>query len=152
VDAFESKNNPEDFNHYINRAFHSDQLLSEVNNPDSLFYFVHSHDALVGYFMVNRAQAQTDIKEEEGLELERIYVLKAFQGMKIGEWMLNRVIEIATQMKKKYVWLGVWEHNAGAIRFYLKKDFRQFGSHPYYIGKDKQTDWLLRLDLGNLEG
>jgi hypothetical protein len=39
-------------------------LLSEVNNPDSLFYFVHSHDALVGYFKVNRAHLPATCRQQ----------------------------------------------------------------------------------------
>jgi ribosomal protein S18 acetylase RimI-like enzyme len=152
ADAFEAQNDPQDFEHYLSTAFHPGQLLSEINNPHSIFHFAYSGEALVGYFKVNMAQAQTELKDEEGMELERIYVMQALQGMKIGEWMVDQVTELARQMQKKYVWLGVWEHNAGAIRFYLKLGFIQFGTHPYYIGKDRQTDWLLRLDLGNLNG
>lgn len=151
VDAFEAQNNPEDFNNYIEKAFHPDSIRKEIENPDCWFFLVYEQQALVGYFKVNTAQAQTDIKENNSLELERIYVSKEFQGRKIGWWMLVQIRELAISMGKEYLWLGVWEKNRGAIALYEKYGFKKFGTHPYYIGKDKQTDWLMRIDLVTLE-
>jgi len=147
VDAFETDNNPEDFRNYIDSAFKKDTLLAELENHDTTFYFVHQDKDLVGYLKLNEKDAQSDIKSEEGIELERIYVLQDFQGRRIGEWMLNEVKKIASSKKKGFLWLGVWENNQKAIRFYEKYGFSKFGTHPYYVGKDKQTDWLMRFDL-----
>ena len=45
------------------------------------------------------------------------------------------------------MWLGVWEDNPKAIKFHQKLGFNKLGNHPYFIGKDEQTDWLMRLDI-----
>jgi ribosomal protein S18 acetylase RimI-like enzyme len=150
TDAFQTQNNPDDFRDYLESAFHPDKLRKELEDADSLFFLAYSQNDLVGYFKVNTGQAQTDIRDSRSLELERIYVLKAFQGRKIGWWMLERICELGMAMGKDYLWLGVWEKNQGAIALYEKFGYRKFGSHPYFIGKDKQTDWLMRLDLVTL--
>lgn len=147
VDAFEKDNNPDDFQDYIKKAFAPDKVASELNNKESLFYFVYEDNLLVGYFKLNVGSAQTDVHDPDTIEIERIYVLAALQGKKIGERMLGEIINLAQEMGKSYVWLGVWERNTKAIRFYQRHHFKKFGEHPYYIGNDKQTDWLLRLDL-----
>ena len=90
------------------------------------------------------------MKLEESMELERIYVLKEFQGLGHGERILNKVKRLAVEAGKSFLWLGVWEKNTRAIKFYEKHGFVKFGTHPYYIGSDKQTDWLMRFDLINL--
>ncbi len=149
VDAFESDNNPIDFKAYIDAAFDRENIKKQLNNPNSYFYFVFRESQLVGYFKLNVAEAQTDIKVLESIELERIYVLKDFQGNQIGKQMLQKTIEIAVKADKRFMWLGVWENNTNAIRFYQKYNFIKFDTHPYYIGSDKQTDWLMRLDLTN---
>lgn len=150
IDAFEALNNPDDFETYLEKAFHPDTLGRELANPHTAFYFVYDHHTLVGYCKVNEGDAQSDIREEEGLELERIYVVKAFQGKQIGYWILEQVRELAKSRRKAYLWLGVWEENRPAIAFYERHGFVKFGAHPYYIGKDKQTDWLMKLDLATL--
>lgn len=151
IDAFHSHNDPEDFEHYLTTAFHPSQLDSELRSSDTAFYFVSADDILAGYFKVNVGAAQSDIKDKNGLELERIYVIGQFQGRKIGQRMLEKVKELAQSLDKDYIWLGVWEENTRAIRFYEGLGFIKFGTHPYYIGKDKQTDWLMKLELDKLD-
>ncbi|MFH6602995.1 GNAT family N-acetyltransferase [Maribacter algicola] len=147
VEAFEKDNKPEDFNNYVNRAFDRENLKKQLSNKDSYFYFVYLDWSQVGYFKLNLKQAQTDLKRPESIELERIYVLKEFQNRKIGRWILQEAIKIAQEMQKEFLWLGVWEKNERAISFYEKNGFSKFGMHPYYIGSDKQMDWLMRFDL-----
>lgn len=149
-DAFASQNNPEDFEYYLRTALTKERIASELDHPDTSFYFVIKNTETVGFFKINAAKAQTDIFDETSCELERIYVLSDHQGDGIGEWMLGQVIHMAQEAKKDYIWLGVWEENIRAIRFYEKKGFIKFGKHPYYIGKDKQMDWLMKLDLTTL--
>ncbi len=147
VDAFEAHNNPRDFTHYLNSVLTREHLERELKNPNSYFYFVKSNDSLVGYFKLNKGDAQTELKGDDSLELERIYVGEKYQGMHIGKWILEQVKIIALNRNRSFLWLGVWEHNTAAIRFYERHGFRKFGRHPYYIGNDKQMDWLMRLDL-----
>ena len=147
VDAFEKDNDPEDFKTYINIAFAKENIFTQLKNLGSAFYFVFKGEYLVGYFKLNENDAQTDIKSKESIELERIYVLQEFQGKHIGQLMLQKAIEIASEKGKEYMWLGVWEKNTNAIRFYQKHNFTKFDTHPYFIGKDKQTDWLMGYEL-----
>lgn len=147
VAAFEKDNDPADFKAYIRIAFGKKNILTQLKNLGSTFYFVFKDEELVGYFKLNEQDAQTDIKTEVAIELERIYVLQEFQGKQIGKLMLQKAIKLATEKGKEYIWLGVWEKNIAAIRFYEKLGFSKFDTHLYYIGKDKQTDWLMRYEI-----
>ena len=146
-DAFETHNNPNDFSVYMNTVLTEENLQKELLNPDSSFYFVKLGSTIVGYFKLNEHTAQTELNGSESLELERIYVKEEFQGKQIGNWILQQVVGLAGNKKKGFVWLGVWEHNTAAIKFYDRHGFVKFGEHPYFVGKDKQMDWLMRLDL-----
>jgi len=147
VDAFEKYNDPSDFEAYITFAFDRRKILSELKNNNSDFYFVYQRESLVGYFKLNRGEAQTDLKMEESIELERIYVLELFQGKNVGQWMLDQAIDFAIKGQKKILWLGVWQKNKRAVKFYERHGFVKFGTHPYYIGQDKQTDWLMKFEF-----
>lgn len=146
-DAFQDQNNPDDFNTYLEEAFSSDKLTLELENPQMNFYFVHLKGQLAAYFKLNNGDAQTDIRQEDCTELERIYVLKNYQGMQLGKHILQWIKNKVAHDKKSFIWLGVWEKNPKAITFYKRHGFYKFGTHPYYIGNDKQTDWLMRFDL-----
>lgn len=147
IDAFEVVNDPEDFKAYIDFAFDRQKLSKELNDPNTSFYFAYNSNELVGYFKLNENESQTDIKSPEGIEIERIYVLEGFQGNDIGQWMLGQIKQMAVSMDKTHLWLGVWEKNSKAIKFYEKQGFSKFDMHPYYIGNDKQMDWLMRFEL-----
>lgn len=151
AEAFEVHNTVENFSSYVNTYLTREQLGRELEHPDSNFYFVHFGDDLVGYFKVNEHGAQTELKKEESMELERIYVDARFQGRNIGSWMLQQVIAMAHREGKSFLWLGVWVYNTAAIRFYERQGFVKFGEHPYYIGTDRQIDWLMRVDLLTLD-
>lgn len=134
---------------YNEEAFSMDQLLRELNNPESFFYFAMTNSGVVGYMKLNIGSAQGDLKEEKGLELARIYVKKAFQEQNIGKKMLDKTIEIARKKKAGFVWLGVWEKNHGAARFYERNGFHKFSTHYFMLGTDRQTDILMKLMLDN---
>ena len=150
IDAFKHHNDPKDFQAYLDEAFDRRKIENELKNQEIFYYLVYNHTIPVGYFKLNAANAQTDISDPESLEIERIYVRKEYQGLKIGNWMIAQIVDLARKAGINYLWLGVWEENRDAIRFYERSGFRKFKEHPYFIGKDKQTDWLMRLDIPKL--
>ncbi|MEH6512160.1 MAG: GNAT family N-acetyltransferase [Maribacter arcticus] len=150
VTAFEKDNDPNDFKNYIENAFALEQIKEELLNPDSDFFFVYSNNEILGYFKLNVGVAQSDIKQDDSIELERIYVLVENQGLGLGEVFLNHIKNVALKRKKKMLWLGVWEQNIRAIKFYERQGFRKFDTHPYFIGSDEQTDWLMCFHLSTL--
>ncbi|EAR02706.1 GNAT family N-acetyltransferase [Maribacter sp. HTCC2170] len=149
VDAFEKDNDPEDFKNYIDLAFNKTKLNKELKNPNTSFYFVFLEENLVGYFKLNQNEAQSDLKNMDSIELERIYVINEYQGQGLGLQILQEAKKLAKKTNKSYLWLGVWELNKAAIKFYERHGFSKFGMHPYYIGKDRQLDWLMQFDLIN---
>lgn len=146
VDAFGAQNEPADMKAYCDKAFSEEQLKTELANENSIFYFVKSGEFLVGYFKVNVGLAQTE-PIEGGFEIERIYLLAPHQGIGIGQLMFDKIFGLARKLKKTRLWLGVWEKNYGAIRFYERNGFQQFSKHSFLLGKDLQTDILLELTL-----
>lgn len=146
-DTFASANTPENMKAYLDHAFNEKQLAAELNTDGTQFFFAKADKTILGYLKINMGQAQTEFQEEEGLEIERVYVLPDHQGKKMGKSMLNFAIDKARNLGKQYVWLGVWEHNLAARAFYDRLGFREIGSHPFVMGDDVQTDYLLRLDV-----
>jgi diamine N-acetyltransferase len=146
-ETFSSDNSEENMKMYLEEEFSYEKLKTELADKNSEFYFVLSDNTITGYLKVNYGQSPTDIKDENALEIERIYVLNEFQGKKIGQLLLKKALEIAGQKSMNYVWLGVWEKNTRAIRFYTKNGFVQFDKHIFKLGNDEQTDIMMKLLL-----
>ena len=147
VQAFTEGNNPENVQAYLSQAFTPLQLEKEWRNPASTFLLASLEGKLVGYTKVNLAAAQTDVQDPDSLEVARLYTLEEVWGRGVGQFLLDAALDFAKEKGKTFVWLGVWEHNARAIRFYEKNGFKSFGSHPFPFGDEIQNDWLMRVEV-----
>ncbi|MCJ8209547.1 GNAT family N-acetyltransferase [Mucilaginibacter sp. RS28] len=145
--AFAHQNTAEDMALYAAKTFNRDGLLAELSNNHSQFYFAYYKNALAGYLKLNFNFAQTEFREDTGMEVERLYVHSNFQNLKIGQALFNLAIDTGRRLKKAYIWLGVWERNVNAIRFYERNGFTKIGEHDFMLGNDRQTDWLMKKQL-----
>ena len=132
---------------YLDEAFEKEKIFSEVQNKNSLFYFVYADDALAGYLKLNIDDAQCDLKDRNGLEIERIYVKNDFKGKGIGKELIKKGVESAREYKKDFVWLGVWEKNTSALEFYKKNGFTEIGSHSFRMGDEIQNDYIMKKEI-----
>ena len=146
-ETFAEVNTPENIENYNQESFSEAQLTSELNNPNSRFFIAYSDSEPIGYLKINSDKAQTEVINDHALEIHRIYVSQAFHGKKVGQLLLDKVIEIAQQSAVDYIWLGVWQENHRALRFYTRNGFVSFDTHVFILGDDKQTDLLMKLDL-----
>jgi ribosomal protein S18 acetylase RimI-like enzyme len=147
VEAFSNQNTEENMQKYLEENLSIQQLTNELLNSESSFYFARMDEKIIGYLKVNFGKAQTDFKEDDSIEIERVYVMVEFHGKEVGKKLLDKAIEISREQNAKSVWLGVWEKNYKAIRFYHKNGFVEFGKHPFILGDDIQTDILMKLQL-----
>ncbi|SDC81673.1 Ribosomal protein S18 acetylase RimI [Terribacillus halophilus] len=146
-DTFKDQNSPENMKAYLDKAFNINQLEKELSNSLSGFYFIYKDEELAGYLKVNTGDAQSEKKDDESFEIERIYVRTIFQKQGIGRYLMNKAIDLATGLGKKTIWLGVWEKNLNAIAFYNKNGFVKTGAHSFYMGDEQQTDFILTKTL-----
>ncbi|MBP5994314.1 MAG: GNAT family N-acetyltransferase [Crocinitomicaceae bacterium] len=146
-DTFGEVNTHEDMNHYLEVNLSLEQLTLELSNPSTSFYFAKNGKKILAYLKLNEAKAQTENRDIPSLEIERIYVRKENQNRGVGQFLLDHSIQITKDKQLKLIWLGVWEHNVSAIRFYERNQFKFFGKHSFMLGSDEQTDLLMELKL-----
>ncbi|MBC9796017.1 GNAT family N-acetyltransferase [Sinomicrobium weinanense] len=147
AETFSSGNSEEDMKAYLDNSFSMEKLQTELSDKNSEFYFAVLGDNVIGYLKINVGQSQTEVKDKNALEIERIYVLKEFHGKKVGQLLYEKAMEISRQKGVDYVWLGVWEENPRAIRFYKKNGFVEFDKHIFKLGDDEQTDIMMKLQV-----
>ncbi|NJM79920.1 MAG: GNAT family N-acetyltransferase [Flavobacterium sp.] len=146
-ETFAEVNSEENMKTYLEKEFAIDYLQTQLNNTDSNFYFATFNDNVIGYLKINFGSSQTELKDSKALEIERIYVLKEFHGLKVGQLLYEKALQIAKEKKVEYIWLGVWEENKKAIQFYTKNGFIVFNKHLFKLGNDEQTDLMMKLQV-----
>lgn len=146
-EMFADYNSAENLKKYLDEKFTITKLSEELNHPHSTFYFAQIGEEVVGYLKTNTREAQTELKDLNAFEIQRIYVLQAYHGKRVGQLLIEKALEEARKTTCNYVWLGVWEENHRAIRFYSKNGFIKFDTHIFKMGDEEQMDWLMKLDL-----
>ena len=146
-ETFADQNTEEDMNKYLKENFSYEKMTYEINNSYSKFYIVENNDDVVAYMKINFDKAQIEEGHNNTIEVQRIYVLEDFKGKRIGKTLIQKAIEIGETNKVDYIWLGVWENNINAIKFYEKQGFEKFGTHVFKLGEDEQIDYLMKLIL-----
>lgn len=145
--TFGPENTPTDLKEYLAHAYNTEQLLTEIKNPDSFFFFAYYNDQLAGYLKLNIKQAQSEKFADNALEIERIYLKPGFQRQGLGTALFNKTIELAAKQRVDRIWLGVWENNTLAQKFYHKLGFKQIGDHVFQLGTDPQRDLIMEKEL-----
>ncbi|MTD40158.1 GNAT family N-acetyltransferase [Erwinia sp. CPCC 100877] len=146
-DTFAKDNKPEDMENYLTKAYSTEKLAKELANEASEFYFIYSQDQLAGYIKLNVNAAQTEDIDENGLEIERIYIDSAFKRLGLGKKLYELALQRASELNKTSIWLGVWEKNFPAIEFYKKLGFTRVGQHAFFMGEDEQVDFIMQKRL-----
>lgn len=144
AETFSAGNTEENMSKYLEEGFSVAKLAEEVSNEASQFYLAVLEAQVVGYLKLNAGQSQTELQDDKALEIERIYVLQAYHGKKVSQLLYDKAMEVAQQLQSDYVWLGVWEENPRAIRFYQKNGFVEFDKHIFKLGEDEQTDIMMK--------
>lgn len=147
IESFGQANTKEDMDLYVAQTFNSEVLEKELQNMEIHYYLANLNNKAVAYFKLNFGSAQKERFGEKAVEIERLYVDKLYQNKKVGQRLIEKILALARVAGMKMVWLGVWENNPGAIRFYEQNGFIQFGSHSFLLGKDLQIDILMKLEL-----
>lgn len=148
TDTFAEMNTPANMQAYLDAAFNENTVRQELANPDSAFWLALAENgAVAGYLKVNFRAAQHEFRDKNAMEIQRIYVARPFQGQGVAQMLMEKAREAAVQAGVDFIWLGVWEHNPRAIRFYEKTGFRAVSSHAFFLGDEEQTDILMQLNI-----
>lgn len=143
-ETFSESNSEEDMQTYLEESFSDNKIKQQLLNNGSFFFIAYDENVPIGYLKINLDTAQTELRDPTSLEIERIYVKAIYHGQKVGQLLYNKAFEIAQQKGKKSIWLGVWEKNPRAIRFYEKNGFTEFDTHIFTLGHEQQIDIMMR--------
>lgn len=146
-EAYFEQDDARDLANYITESFAPEKVRAEIENPNSTFFIVYADEKAVGYAKLRTGEKHENIQNENAVELQRIYVLERVFGKGIGEILLLHCLETARQKGFKTLWLGVWEENIRAQKFYAKHGFTPVGTLSYPYGDTYGINLVLQKDL-----
>lgn len=150
-DTFAADNRPEDMAAYMAQAYTPEALARELADPWIVTVVAEADGRLAAYAQVGRGHAPSCVAGAEPAELRRFYVDAGWHGTGLAAALMAEAVRAAAHLGGRTFWLGVWEHNPRAIRFYQKHGFADVGSHVFQLGSDRQTDRIMARPLSEEE-
>ncbi len=146
-ETFAKDNTPEDMAAYLATAFNIEEMATELNDPLMISFIAEIDSVPVGYAQLRRGETPLLTISENAIELARIYVLQSCIGRGVGAALMQTCLAEAKRLEHRVIYLGVWERNELAKAFYHKWNFKKVGEHPFVLGSDIQTDWIMQREL-----
>lgn len=141
-DTFTGTCTADDMQVFLDEFYNEISLAEEINNSNYQYFFAEQNNEIIGYILFSENNtAFAEITGSKALELKRLYVLESFHGKGIAQIMMNFYIDYAVKNGYDLAFLGVWEHNLRAQKFYSKYGFvTSVYTHDFPIGNTPQTD------------
>lgn len=132
---------------YIAESFSLEQIASELADPSSVFFIAFHDEKAVGLAKLRSGNTHESVDSTNAVELQRLYIIEHVYGKGVGETMLNHCMEYAARENFDTVWLGVWEENLRARRFYEKHGFARVGTLTFPYGDEVGINHVMQLRL-----
>jgi len=146
-ETFSEQNTAEDMALYLEKNFSTNMQLAEIKEPDVIFLLAELGNIPAGYAKLKMHSRDEALSGTRPIELQRIYLAREFIGRGAGAELMEASITEAKNGGFDRLWLGVWEKNERAIKFYERSGFKKVGNHIFILGTDPQNDLIMELEI-----
>ena len=129
-----------DFQLYLNIQHYEDEvrdLTVKYGLPDGRLYLARVGGKAAGCIALRKL-------DEERCEMKRLYVRPAFRGHRIGDALVDRVIQDAKAIGYRHMLLDTLPFLEGAIHMHRKRGFFEI---PCYNDSPMETTIFMQYDL-----
>lgn len=129
---------PSDLQAHLDEHFSQASFRRTIDEDTVLLAFVD--DRMVGYVQFGAVKLPVRPPSDSDRELHRLYVDPKMQSHGLGTRLMDAAMEEMRRSGAANVYLDVWEHNDGAIRFYQRYGFEVVGSHRIAVESGTTPD------------
>jgi len=142
-EAYFEQDDAHDLANYIDESFDPEKIRAEIADKNAAFFIIYLDNHAVGYAKLRANSNVECIKTENSIELQRIYVVERVFGKGVGAHLLKYCFETAKARGFETLWLGVWEENKRAQKFYAKHGFKRVGQLEFPYGETIGINFVL---------
>ena len=138
---------------YLEKVYAKDGITNELSGTDINYFIAFYDQNPVGFMKLNLKSNLPGQPPEQGMEIEKLYFRPHYQGKGIGKKLISIAFDLAKQLKKKTIWLGVIDSNESAIEFYKKSGFTFYDKIKLdlpYFKEELKGMWRMALDAQSL--
>jgi GNAT superfamily N-acetyltransferase len=129
-----------DMDLFLATSYAPDKVESELKDPLSRFLILEDSQGTLGF---SRIQGESGGR----IELVRFYMEQRAIGTGSAHTLMQDSLDLARSLGYSQIYLGVWEKNFRAQKFYMKWQFLKTGEKIFLVGTDPQVDWYYERTL-----
>ncbi|MBI1251805.1 MAG: GNAT family N-acetyltransferase [Alphaproteobacteria bacterium] len=137
----------EDRDAYIAQSFSPSIQAAEIADPKTRHRLAERDGALIGFAKFGAYKLPAAIAEASARELHRLYVVEDAKGTGVADALMRWAIDQAVADGAAAMYLGVYQDNHRAQRFYARYGFERFGEYVFEVGAARDAEFILRLSL-----
>lgn len=144
VDGFGIPYPAEDLKAFLDAGFNRATIETKLAEPGAAWWVAERDGALLAFANVGFNTLPHPDAEPTDMELRRLYVDKAAQGLGLGTTLLSRSLDWMQANTAGALWIGVWSGNLKAQKLYLAHGFHKAGEYDYPVGAWLDREFILR--------
>ena len=118
---------------YVNRVYNTDAIKAELLKEENIYHVIELENKLAGFSKMEFDMKNPFVSFPHASKMDQIYLLKPFQGLKLGAKLLLHNIAYSKANNQNGMWLVVWIKNQQAIRFYNNFGFKIVGESNFSL-------------------
>lgn len=147
IDTYAASHTVETLARHVAERFDDEVLLNELTDSARTVLVLTRDGTLAGYAMLRQGTAPPAVTGTRPVEVERFYVDRPWHGQGLGAPLMAALLSAAREQRCDTAWLGVWQQNPRAVRFYEKRGFRVVGHQVYLFDGREEDDHLMAVSL-----
>lgn len=132
---------------YCINFFSLEEIKNELNDINSTYLIAEYKGNAVGFVKLREGKNVDCLQDKNAIEVQRIYLLEKVKGKGFGKLLIDKSIEIGREKGYEMLWLGVWDQNIEAQKFYEKIGMKNVGLTDFSDGKNKFINFVFAKEL-----
>lgn len=125
-----------DIDQYVAEKYTEAIFRNELKVENNIYHIIYAENKPAGYSKIILNTSHQNVTLPNTTKLERLYLLKEYYGMKVGQELFHYNLSLSKQQNQLGMWLFVWKENTRAINFYHSAGFEIIGSHDFKISEN----------------
>lgn len=144
IDGFGIPYPPADLNAFYQEAWSSEAFARKLGEPGAAWWIAERDGAILAFANAGPNGLPHPEARPGELELRRLYVDAAAQGLGLGTKLLNLSLDWMAANTTGAQWIGVWSGNLKAQKLYAAYGFETVGGYQFAVGDWMDDEFILR--------
>lgn len=146
IDGFGIPYPADDLAAYFDAKFTPEALTAALAEPGGAWWVAERDGTILAFANAGPNGLPHPDAQISHMELRRLYVDRAAQGLGLGTQLLAIALEWMETNTSGPLWIGVWSGNLKAQKLYAAHGFEKAGEYQFPVGKWLDDEFILRRD------